>query len=130
MFRHAVVLPNLSNPSKHLGSIRKTWSTALRNAQLTPFPIYSLRATFASRLSAAGVPDGFVSQMLDVGPCRWFARDQLDTNKNRYDGVRLWRRYLWSIRHNLSGSSLSCLSNCKILRRRRGDPVRKSMTLL
>jgi len=60
----AFVFPNPSNPSKPLLSIRKTWSTALRNAELNPFPIYSLRATFASRLSAAGVPDGFVSQML------------------------------------------------------------------
>ena len=58
------VFPNRSNPSKPLGSIRKSWSTSLRNAGLAPFPIYSLRATFASRLSASGVPDGFVSQML------------------------------------------------------------------
>jgi integrase len=58
------VFPNPSNQAKALLSIRKTWSTALRNAGLAPFPIYSLRATFASRLSAAGVPDGFVSQML------------------------------------------------------------------
>jgi integrase len=60
----AFVFPNFLNPSKPLGSIRKTWSAALRKAGLTPFPIYSLRATFASRLSAAGVPGGFVSQML------------------------------------------------------------------
>jgi integrase len=58
------VFPNPSNPAKALLSVRKTWLTALRNAELIPFPIYSLRATFASRLSAAGVPDGFVSQML------------------------------------------------------------------
>jgi hypothetical protein len=50
----AFVFPNLSNPSKPLRSVRKTWSTALRNAGLNPFPIYSLRATFASRLGAAG----------------------------------------------------------------------------
>jgi integrase len=58
------VFPNFKNSAKPLGSVRKTWSTALRNAGLNPFPIYSLRATFASRLSAAGVPDGFVSQLL------------------------------------------------------------------
>jgi integrase len=58
----AFVFPNPSNPSNHLGSIRKTWSTALRNALLDSFPIYSLRATFARRLSAAGVRDGFVWQ--------------------------------------------------------------------
>jgi integrase len=58
------VFPNMKMPSKPIGSVRKTWSTAVRKAGLEPFPIYSLRATFASRLSAAGVPDGFVSQML------------------------------------------------------------------
>jgi integrase len=58
------VFPNMSNPSKPLGSIKKTWSTTLRKAKIEPFPIYSLRATFSSRLSAAGVPDVFVSQML------------------------------------------------------------------
>jgi integrase len=58
------VFPNMKTPSKPIGSVRKTWSTAVRKAGLEPFPIYSLRATFASRLSAAGVPDGFVSQML------------------------------------------------------------------
>jgi integrase len=58
------VFPNMSNPLKPLGSIKKTWATALKNAGLNLFPIYCLRATHASRLSAAGVPDGFVSQML------------------------------------------------------------------
>lgn len=33
-------------------------------ASLQHFPIYCLRATFASRLSAVGVPDTFVAQML------------------------------------------------------------------
>lgn len=33
-------------------------------ASLPHFPIYYLRATFASRLSAVGVPDTFVAQML------------------------------------------------------------------
>jgi integrase len=56
--------PNLKTPSRPLGCIRKTWSTALRRAVLQPFAIYNLRATFASRLSAAGVPDVFVSQLL------------------------------------------------------------------
>ena len=58
------IFPNMSNPSSPLGSIKKTWATAVKNAGLQPFPIYCLRATHASRLSAAGVPDGFVSQML------------------------------------------------------------------
>jgi integrase len=58
------LFPIPKDPSKPMGSARRTWSKALKNAGIDPFPIYSLRATFASRLSAAGVPDGFVSQLL------------------------------------------------------------------
>jgi integrase len=58
------VFPNLDRPGHHLLSIQKTWSTALRAASVPYFPIYYLRATFASRLSALGVPDTFVAQML------------------------------------------------------------------
>ena len=58
------VFPNLDRPGNHILCVRKTWSTALRMASLPHFPIYYLRATFASRLSAVGVPDTFVAQML------------------------------------------------------------------
>src|ERR1700676_372189 len=58
------VFPNLDKPGNHILCVRKTWATALRMAQLPYFPIYYLRATFASRLSAVGVPDTFVAQML------------------------------------------------------------------
>jgi integrase len=55
---------NLNNPEIHLKSVRKTWTRALKNAEIEFFPIYNLRATFASRLAAAGVPDIFISQMM------------------------------------------------------------------
>ena len=42
----------------------KVWASALKTAKIEYFRIYDLRATFASRLSAAGVPDVFVSQMM------------------------------------------------------------------
>jgi integrase len=58
------VFANPSNPQIHLKGVRKTWARALKDAQIGFFPIYNLRATFASRLSAAGVPDVFVSQMI------------------------------------------------------------------
>ena len=53
------VFPYLSDPSRPIKSAKKSWLTATEKASLKPFPIYSLRATFASRLSAAGVPDNF-----------------------------------------------------------------------
>ena len=58
------VFPNLNSPGNHIKCVRKTWSTALRTVALPHFPIYYLRATFASRLSGVGVPDVFVAQML------------------------------------------------------------------
>ncbi len=60
----AYVFPNPANPAMHLKAVRKTWRRALDAAGIPYFPIYNLRATFASRLSAAGVPDVFVAQML------------------------------------------------------------------
>jgi integrase len=58
------VFANPNNPQAHLKSVRKTWKRALTSAQITYFWTYDLRATFASRLAAAGVPDVFISQMM------------------------------------------------------------------
>jgi integrase len=55
---------NPNNPQAHLKSVRKTWKRALKNAGIEFFPIYNLRATFASRMAAAGVPDVFITQMM------------------------------------------------------------------
>jgi integrase len=58
------VFGNPNNPTIHLKAVRKTWMRALKLAKLPYFPIYNLRATFASRLSAAGVSDNTVAGML------------------------------------------------------------------
>jgi len=58
------VFPAPSDSSAHLTGVRRSWKTALQTAGIDFFPIYNLRATFASRLSAAGVPDVFVSQLM------------------------------------------------------------------
>ncbi len=63
----AYVFPDPRDPSRHLRGVRKSWQTALKRAEIEYFPIYNLRATFASRLSAAGTPDTFVAQMLGHG---------------------------------------------------------------
>ena len=44
--------------------IRASWAKALKDAGLDYFWIYNLRHTFASRLSAAGVSDLFVAQLI------------------------------------------------------------------
>jgi integrase len=58
------VFPNMRNPEQPLKDIRGSWATALRAAKIEYFWIYNLRHTFASRLSAAGVSDLFVAQMI------------------------------------------------------------------
>jgi integrase len=54
----------MRNPSRPLKDIRKSWNKALVDAKIEYFWIYNLRHTFASRLSAAGVSDQFVAQII------------------------------------------------------------------
>lgn len=58
------VFTNLQTPSQPMKDIRHSWAKALKDAGLEYFWIYNLRHTFASRLSAAGVSDLFVAQMI------------------------------------------------------------------
>jgi integrase len=58
------VFANPATPEAPLKSVRKTWARALKAAKLSPGPIYDLRSTFASRLSATGAPDNMVAGML------------------------------------------------------------------
>jgi integrase len=58
------VFPNFDDPKAHQLTAKRSWRTALKAAGIPYFPIYNLRATFASRLSAAGTPDIFVAQMM------------------------------------------------------------------
>jgi integrase len=58
------VFPNMRDPAHPLKDIRRSWARALRAAKIEYFWIYNLRHTFASRLSAAGISDLFVAQMI------------------------------------------------------------------
>ena|ERR1700730_431753 len=58
------VFPNMRNPARPLKDIRRSWVKALNLAQIPYFWLYNLRHTFASRLSAAGVSNLFVAQMM------------------------------------------------------------------
>lgn len=58
------VFPNMWAPAKPRNDIRHAWQKTLKDAGLGHFWIYNLRHTFASRLSAAGVTDLFVAQMI------------------------------------------------------------------
>jgi integrase len=58
----------------HLCSLKKAWRTTLRRAGVRCFSLYELRHTFATRLSAGGVADHFVTLMLRQGDAGVFKR--------------------------------------------------------
>jgi integrase len=82
------VFPNMRKPERHLTQIRRSWSKALKSAGIPYFWLYNLRHTFCSRLSAAGVSDLFVAQMMghsSVSIIQTYAR-AIDEHKR--DAVR------------------------------------------
>jgi integrase len=66
--------PIRTSTKPHITNLRKTWTATLRQAGVPYFPLYELRHTFATRLSAGGVADHFVSQMLRQGESVVFKR--------------------------------------------------------
>jgi hypothetical protein len=66
------VFPNMRMPFRPMKDIRHGWPNALEEAGLEYFWLYNLRHSYCSRLSAAGVPDLFVAQMLSLNP-KYFA---------------------------------------------------------
>ena len=70
------LFPRLSPRGKkpYIGSLKKVWGTTLRKAGVPRFTLYELRHTFATRLSAGGVSDHFVTQMLRQGDADAFKR--------------------------------------------------------
>ena len=55
---------NPQRPLTHIRSVKTAWHNALKIAGLPRFPIYQCRATFATRLAAAGVSDTIIDQLL------------------------------------------------------------------
>jgi integrase len=66
--------PSLHATKPHISKVARTWRTTLRRAAVPYFPLYHLRHTFATRLSAGGVADNFVTQMLRQGDAQVFKR--------------------------------------------------------
>ena len=55
-------------------SFKKVWATTLRKAGIPYFRIYDLRSTYATRLSAGGVADEWVTQLLRQGDAKVFKK--------------------------------------------------------
>jgi integrase len=61
------LFPCDESPTKHMKSVKTAWKNTLRRAGISYFRIYDLRSTYATRLSAGGVADEWVMQMLRQG---------------------------------------------------------------
>jgi integrase len=62
------------NPSGYQGSYRNIWTVTLKRAGVPYFRIYDLRSTYATRLSAGGVADEWVIQLLRQGDAKVFKK--------------------------------------------------------
>ena len=58
------LFPSNGNSTGHQTEFKQAWRTALRKAGVSHFRLYDLRSTYATRLSAGGVADEWVTQML------------------------------------------------------------------
>ncbi len=66
--------PHKKAKKPFINSLKKAWATTLRRAGVPYFPLYHLRHSFATRLSAGGVADHFVTLMLRQGDSQVFKR--------------------------------------------------------
>ena len=66
--------PRRNSRKPHIAPVSKLWNRTLQRAGLPHFSLYELRHTFATRLSAGGVADHFVTQMLRQGDSQVFKR--------------------------------------------------------
>src|SRR6266581_3778594 len=61
-------------PSGHQTTFKTVWRRTLRRAKIPYFRIYDLRSTYATRLSAGGVADEWVTQMLRQSDAQVFKK--------------------------------------------------------
>jgi integrase len=79
--------------SGHQKSFKTAWRLTLRRAGVPYFRIYDLRSTYATRLSAGGVADEFVTQMLRQGDAKVFKKySQMKLQMKREALAKLNRR--------------------------------------
>src|SRR5439155_17402508 len=58
------LFPSDKNPSGHHKNLKTVWRKTSKRAGIPYFRIYDLRSTYATRLSAGGVADEWVTQLL------------------------------------------------------------------
>jgi integrase len=66
--------PNDDSSTGYQKSLKTVWRLTLRRAKVPYFRIYDLRSTYATRLSAGGVADEWVTQLLRQGDAKVFKK--------------------------------------------------------
>jgi integrase len=69
-----LLFPSDRIPSGHQTTFKTVWRQTLRRAKVPYYRIYDLRSTYATRLSAGGVADEWVTQMLRQGDAQVFKK--------------------------------------------------------
>lgn len=82
------VFPSFENKRHKLQSGRKAWASALTRAGIPFFPIYNLRHTFASRMTAAGVSSLTIASLLCHSSSQIVPRYAQVLDQNRLDAVK------------------------------------------
>ena len=68
------LFPSGRNPRGYQASFKNIWRTTLERAGVAYFRIYDLRSTYATRLSAGGVADEWVTQLLRQSDAKVFKK--------------------------------------------------------
>jgi integrase len=82
------VFPSFTNKRHKLQGGRKAWASTLKRAGIAFFPIYNLRHTFASRLTAAGISPITIAQMLGHSSSQIVPRYAQVLDENRLDAMK------------------------------------------
>ena len=68
------LFPSDNNATGRLKTLKTVWHAAVRRAKVPYFRIYDLGSTYATRLSAGGVADEWVTQMPRQGDAKVFKK--------------------------------------------------------
>src|SRR5229473_2491563 len=87
------LFPSDRNRSGHQTTFKTVWTKTLRRAKIPYFRIYDLRSAYATRLSAGGVADEWVTQLLRQSDAQVFKKySQMKLRMKREALVKLNRR--------------------------------------
>jgi integrase len=87
------LFPSSRKSAEHRVDFKKTWERTLKRAGVSHFRLYDLRSTYATRLSAGGVADEWVTQMLRQTDAKVFKKySQMKLQMKREALTRLNRQ--------------------------------------